>query len=386
MTTTAHRARRSLMLASGIAVAALALAGCSADDAAAPSSSSAAGSSDLAKAVAAAEALPTSYPIPADPISGVSALKGKTVYYIPITQQAPQFTVTGTALKKALGTVGITVQTCDGKGTPTDIGACIGQAQGAGAAGIILDAIPYELAANGLDAARAAGIPVIVSDQGPTDDKYPADATLAYLPAPAPATDTALLQWIAKDSGGKANILINQDADGPWPAAYMKTALAQLKKDCPDCKTTINQVSSANFAQVAPSTSAALLADPSIDYVFTDFAQFLQPTQGGIQSAGVADTVKVVSGAAVLGTYQAVKAGQLAAAAGQAASFQGWQAGDIILRLITKTKVGDYAIPTRLFSPTNIDSVTLTAAAEASGEWFGPTTFPADFKKLWSAE
>jgi len=120
--------------------------------------------------------------------------------------------------------------------------------------------------------------------------------------------------------------------------------------------------------------------------VFTDFAQFLQPTQGGIQSAGVGDSVKVVSGAAVLGTYQAVKSGQLAAAAGQAASFQGWQQADIALRLITKTKVGTYAIPTRLFSPTNIDSITLTAAAEASGEWFGPTTFPADFKKLWGAQ
>ena len=120
--------------------------------------------------------------------------------------------------------------------------------------------------------------------------------------------------------------------------------------------------------------------------MFTDFAQFLQPTQGGIQSAGVGDSVKVVSGAAVLGTYQAVKSGQLAAAAGQAASFQGWQQADIALRLITKTKVGTYAIPTRLFSPTNIDSITLTAAAEASGEWFGPTTFPADFKKLWGAQ
>lgn len=386
MTTTALRARRTLMLASGVALAALALAGCSSSDAAAPTSSSGGSSSGLAKAVAAAEALPTSYPIPTDPIPGVSALAGKTIYYIPITQQAPQFAVTGAALKKALATVDITVQTCDGKGTPTDIGACIGQAQGAGAAGIVLDAVPYELAANGIDAARAAGIPVIVSDQGPTDDKYPADATLAYLPAPAPATDTALLQWIAQDSGGKANILINEDADGPWPAAYMKTALAQLKKDCPDCKTTINKVSSANFPQVAPSTSAALLADPSIDYVFTDFAQFLQPTQGGIQSAGVADSVKVVSGAAVLGTYQAVKSGQLAAAAGQAASFQGWQSADIMLRLITKTKVGEYAIPTRLFSPTNIGSVSLTAAAEASGEWFGPTTFPDDFAKLWSGE
>jgi ribose transport system substrate-binding protein len=47
------------------------------------------------------------------------------------------------------------------------VASCVRQATGAGAAGIITDAIPYGMAENALNAAKAKGIPIIITGQIP---------------------------------------------------------------------------------------------------------------------------------------------------------------------------------------------------------------------------
>jgi ribose transport system substrate-binding protein len=43
-------------------------------------------------------------------------------------------------------------------------------------------------------------------------------------------------------------------------------------------------------------------------------------------------------------------------------------------------------IPLRLIDRTNIGQISnVTAAGEASGEWFGPTTYKTMFANLWGA-
>ncbi|MFK4122603.1 sugar ABC transporter substrate-binding protein [Streptomyces longwoodensis] len=345
------------------------------------------GSSDAVPSAAVGDELATAmqpldaYPVPTARLDKVSSLAGKTIFYIPITKQAPQFTTTEKTLTAAAKTAGLRVQVCDGKGTPTDIGGCIGQATDARAAAIIADAIPYKLAGNGLDAAQKAGIPVVISNQVP-DPAHPASKTLTWVPVPGGEQQVRLFDWITADSKGKANILINQSADGLSPAAYVADGRASLKKNCPDCKLTVNKVSSSNFPLIPSSTSAALLKDPAITYVNSQFEQYLQPTQGGVQQASRTD-IKVVTGSASLGGMKALKAGSLAAVTAQAAAFQGWVNTDAALRLILGQPVPKYTIPTRLFTKDNIGDVQLTEQAELSGEWFGPAGFSEDFKKLW---
>ena len=182
-----HKWKRWLAPGAAITAAAV-LAACSSSSsssssASAPASSSPAASSSarsrrrrarrtpgLAKAqqmVSQLEATTSSYPVPTASISGVSALKGKTVYYIPLVQFIPGFVVTAATMKIALAKVGMNLQVCNGQGQPSAIASCVQQATGAGAAGIITDAIPYGMAQNALDAAKAKGIPIIIADQYP---------------------------------------------------------------------------------------------------------------------------------------------------------------------------------------------------------------------------
>lgn len=370
-----------------VAVVATTLSACgsSSNDTAASSDTSASssgGSSQLAGEVAALSKAQSAYPIPSGALSNVKSLAGKTLYYIPITLQAPQFAATEKSVASAASAAGLKVQTCDGKGTPTDINACVTRATDAKAGAIITDAIPYVLASNSLDAAQKAGIPVLINNQVP-DPSHPASKTLAYIGQDAgSAAEEALAKWVTLDSKGKAQILINQNSDGPSPAQFVAAGQKVYASECPDCKTTINKVSSSNFALVPSSTSAALLKDPNINYVESQFEQFLQPTQTGIQQTSRTG-IKTVAGAAALTSLKAIQSGTLAAAAGQATAYQAWVDVDASLRMMLGQQTPTYTIPVRLFTKDTMSDVKVTDEALASGEWYGPTTFTDDFKKLW---
>ncbi|MFD4960217.1 sugar ABC transporter substrate-binding protein [Microbacterium sp. NPDC058389] len=384
MNTVRFSRARTITAAGVVAIAALALAGCDSTEegSATPSSSASAEAKGLAADVAAAQALPDSYPVPTEAVSDGTALQGATVYYVPITLQSPQFAVTQQAFTEALEALGASVQVCDGQGTPTAVSACIDQGRDAKAAAIVTDAVAYGVAGNSLDAAQAAGIPVVISNQVPNAD-HPDSATLANIPAGGTAQAVSLAQWVTVDSDGQANLLANIGQDGPAPAAFFAAAQEVYDQECPDCVIVENGVSSANFPQIAPSTQSALLANPDTDYVYSQFAQYLQPTLGGIQGAGMSGKAKVLAGSVQLDDLESVADGSLAAAAGQASAFQGWVDADVVLRLVNGDELPEYTIPTRLFTADNIGDIDLTADAEASGEWYGPVDFTDEFKKVW---
>jgi ribose transport system substrate-binding protein len=63
--------------------------------------------------------------------------------------------------------------------------------------------------------------------------------------------------------------------------------------------------------------------------------------------------------------------------------YAGWALSDEVLRMMTKSNPVDETFPSRLFTADNIGSVTLTDAAQASGEWFGDNSYQAAFATLW---
>jgi ribose transport system substrate-binding protein len=382
--------RVSRIVALGAAAAvAITLTACSSSAIPSSSTSSSASDSSLAKIdakVADLQKAASSYAVPKDKMPSLSGVKGKTVFYVPLTQQAPQFAVTQAALQVAFDKVGVKLQVCDGQANPTGVSACLDQATKAQAGAVITDSIPNALAANAFAAVEAAGIPVLNTDQI-EDSAHPAAEKLGYIYAPGSELMVAAADWIISDSKGKGSVVINQSTDGPAPVAYVAAAQKEFSAECPDCTVTINPVSTSNFALIAPSTSSALLKTPNVGYIVTEFEQFLQPTQGGVQQAGKTATVKGVSGAAQLsGLQMLAKKNFLFASVGQASAYQGWISADAVLRMMTGTSGADlpeYTIPIRLFTSDNIGDIKLTDEAQASGEWFGPSNYTDSFLKLW---
>lgn len=385
---TRHRRGRILTAIGAAAAVAVVLAGCSGDGGAPAANGSSSTPSDTSNSQLSEEVDTLSqpldaYPVPTIAVTDVASLAGGTVYYIPITLRAPQFAVTQSGIEAAAKVAGLKVQVCDGQGSPTGVSSCVDQATQAKAAGIITDGIPYDLAANSLDAAQSAGVPVVLSNQIVTS-KHPVSKTFAYVPPAGSEQLVALSQWIALDSGGTANILFNRSTDGPSQIAYVEAATTALPDFCPDCTSTVYDLSSANFAQIPASTSSALLKNPNINYLVSEFAEYLHPASDGVQQAGMTGTVAMLAAASALSNIEQVEQGSVAAATAQAAAYQGWVDLDAVFRLAAGQEVPEYTIPIRLFTEESVQDVTLTAEAEQSGEWFGPTTYTDEFKKLWA--
>lgn len=385
-------------LVPGTALAAAALlAACSSSSSSATATSSSSSASTAAsasspadsgvalaqQAIAKLEATTSSYPVPTASVPGVSKLKGRTVFYIPLLEDVPTFAVAAQTMKAALARAGLKLQVCDGQAQPTAVATCVQQAVGAGAAGIVLDAIPYGMAYSALNAAVAKGVPVLVADQVPQPASTPNTDHVSYLPG---AQDQAsqIAWWTIADSGGKANGIIAEEIDNPSSIASVTDSLAIYKKYCPACVITVKQISASTTALEAAAASSNLQTHPDATYYYTEFEDSLQPTIQGIQQDGKASGISLSVGAGTVNGLGLLKSGSLVKAVVVVdEAYEGWALTDQILRMATGTAPVQETIPTRLFTKQNIGTIQVTTADQASGVWFGSTSFENDFAKLW---
>ncbi|MBK3644714.1 MULTISPECIES: substrate-binding domain-containing protein [Streptomyces] len=376
--------RRWPVSATALLVASAALAGCGSGDATGSSGTTASvpGLSTAEKKVAALQAAVTDYPVPTTPVRGVAKFKGRKVYYIPFLQQIPAFADAARSMREALAKAGLSQQVCDGKAQPSAIAACVQQAMAANAAGIVLDAIPYGMAQNALDAAKAKGIPIVVADQDPPSG-FTNSNQVAYVPG-ATTQPSAIAWWAIADSKGKADLIITESADNPSATKYVTDSLPIYKKYCPGCTVKVKVITASTPALLASNASSNILANPKATYYFTQFEDSLQPTIQGIQQSGRASGISLavtagsVNGLGLLKGNSAVKA---VVAVDEA--YAAYALTDEILRMMTKSGPVEEPFPTRLFTKQNIGDIKVTAATQASGEWFGNDSFHEDFATLW---
>lgn len=393
-----HRSKRWIAPVAVLAATAV-MAGCSssssssgsAPSGSAPSTSTTASattaaSSGVAKAdamVAQLSAVTTKYPVPATPVSGVSALKGKTVYYVPLVAAIPGFAATAVALKGSLAKAGLKLQVCDGQGNPSAIAACVGQATGAGAAGIILDAAPYGMAENALNGAKAKGIPIIIADQYPPAASTVNTDAVTYVPGVVDQP-SQIAWWTIADSKGSANAIIAQEVDSPSSKQYVTNSLSVYSQYCPGCKITLKTITASTNSLLASATSANILANPNATYYYTEFEDSLQPTIQGIQQSARTNISLSVAGGSTDG-LGLLKSGSsvVKAVVTVDEAYAAWALTDEVLRMATKSPPVAETYVSRLFTTQNIGTIQVTPAAENSGAWFGDTSYQSEFAQLW---
>lgn len=390
-----HRWMRWLAPGAALTAAAL-LAACSSGSSSSTSASSSTGASSspsatsstsaglaaAQKMVAQLEATTSAYPVPTADVSGVSKFAGRTVFYIPLDAHIPGFVVTAATMKTALAKAGLKFQECDGQTNPSAIASCVSQAQGVNAAGIVLDAIPYGMAQNALDSAKAKGIPIVIADQ--YSQGAQSSNQVAYVQGVVDQP-SQVAYWLIASSGGKASAIIGEEEDSPSSIAYVQNALPIFKQDCPGCHIVVKPITaSMSDQQITAAVTSNVQTDPTAQYYYTEFEDSLQDTVSGIQAAGKASSVGIaVAGGSVNG-LGLLKSGQLVkAVVAVDQPYAGWALTDEILRMMTKSGPVSETFPSRLFDATNIGSIQVTSAAQDSGAWFGDDSYQASFEKLW---
>lgn len=315
-----------------------------------------------------------------------SGAKGKTVWYIPSDYSVPIFHTISSNMQTALEKAGASLTVCDGKGNPTQFNACFNNAVAQNAGVVIFDSLYSETIAGGIAAANAKKIPVIMgNDQDPTAPlPKGVDAQVSFEYS---LSGRLVSDWIIKDSGGAADVLLTNTTDNPNSSAVLdKGYAAELTKYCSSCKFTTKALSISQWATDLPSiTSSALTANPNINYVVPEYDGMTAFMGPAIKQLGKANSVKVATFNADLAQMQMMANGDLVYVnVGGNNAYEGWAYADQSLRLMTGTKpVANENVPVRVFTRDNVKSLKLTTAAADSGEWYGTADYRSEYQKLW---
>jgi ribose transport system substrate-binding protein len=316
---------------------------------------------------------------PGDKLDANKLPKSGEFWYVSLSQEIPVLSIEQDALKQAAAALGMKVNICDSKFQPAVAAACVNSAIDAKATGIFTDSIATESIGTAVTNAEKAGVPIVAMSAIGTNTKG-----VTYHSNGDQLSHAVTAQWVIADSKGKAQVLQTKVQDDPGAIDDITSGSAPEFNKCNGCKVTHVSYTAQTVPSVPSVVSSGLLRNPNINYGFPQF-DFLVPLfKSGVQTAGYANKMKVVSTNAVLSDMKLVKSGDQAADAGSNRNYSGWNAMDSMLRMLQGMPVSDKStVPVRVFDKTNIGSVTLTVDAAESGEWFGPLTYQKDFVTLW---
>jgi hypothetical protein len=128
------------------------------------------------------------------------------------------------------------------------------------------------------------------------------------------------------------------------------------------------------------------VANPSVNTIVPVFDFLVEDDQPIIQSAHANARIIIGTQNADLAPMQQLAAGNTAVKVevGDPTSWEGWGEVDQALRGILGMKpAANENVPTRLFEPSNIKQVNLSAN---QATWYGNAKFSADYETLWGVK
>ena len=372
--------RQRMLRHAPIAVAALALASGVAACGSGSDSSATSGGDSSALSTATQKTFdsfskPMTWPGPDDP---VKAPAGKSLTVVICGSQGITCVRVGNGVKAAAEALGYNVKIVDGRSQPQVWNQAVQAAVAEKTDGIVLAAVPPALVADAIGKAQAAKIPVaaVLSVAGPP--------TEVGVEIDRPEVARANSAWIAKDSGGKANVMIVRDDEFPETKVTADAYKTELPKACSGC--TVKADTSFTLAlasqRLAGDVTQALRNNPDINYIVLPFDTVTTFVTQGIREAGKTGKVKIVGLGGDPPSIDALKAGDMAESFGTQAEWMGWDAVDGLVRTFAGQPVPDRSATTK--SNYLVTGRYVTKDNLPSGDhWDGDFDYPSKFKELW---
>lgn len=277
--------------------------------------------------------------------------------------------------QEAAAALGWTSTIIDGKFDPSTWNSAVQQAVTGGADGIVLLAVTPALIQGGLDRARAAKVPVVdvYQPRFPGAPAIDGDVTSDHV-----AAGKAVADWIAKDSGGKARVLILDVAELPETIKRNDALADELGRVCPNCAVERQKFSAALAAQrLATLVTTQLRQHPDTTYVTGPYDATGTFIAQGIRQAQMTGKVKFLNFEGNPIGFDLMKGGEQAAELAVAAPFAGWLAVDLLARkLAGQPHPDDVTIPQRFF---------VAGATPPTGDrgWDTDFDYRAALDKVW---
>ena len=374
----ATRTRRTAAAAAAVVLGSLALAACGGDDESGGGSGESASSGGGNASVEAAQKIvdESSADIAfKGPTEGPKPASGKSLAVVTCAAAASGCVRVATGVKEAGKLLGWNVRVLDGQGQAAGQNSAIQQAVSQGVDGIVLVAIDAKSVNQGMAAAKSKDIPV-VSIQADNEVGTGTGQVFAEPDSGSKVAGSSLGAWTVVDSGGKAKAATLSTTELVVTRNRADSFKAEVEK-CDGCEVVKQEtyLLSSAIKDVPLKVSSMLQANPDMQYLFVDVAQYGALAAQAIQSAG--KDVKVLSVDCNPDDLEAIRGGNspVKACAGHALETGGWAAvGALNLALNGETDASEFVVPTKLIDKDN---------APEGDLWRGDFDPAAEYGKLW---
>jgi ribose transport system substrate-binding protein len=339
---------------------------------------------DEAKALVAQHSkLPTFEP-PGEAFDAKKCMADKKVFVIPLTNANPFNVAISQGMEQAAKLVGFQLRSWETQMSPDQWAQGINTAVQEGYDLIDLQGgLPPEFLVPQITEARSKGVKVTTTHNYDATTQTAPDFLDGSANTDYVTVGKIIAAWTIAKTDGNVNAVV-LGPDEITPTTPLKTAILDyLKEHCPSCKTQyINTPVTEWATKIQPSVEAALLADPTINYVlpvYDSMSQFVVPA---IQSAN--SNAKIVSYNGTPFVLDMMRDGDIVEMnVGESLGWVGMAGIDADMRLLC-------GLPpvTKLNTPAYIfdDSNVATAGNPATfNDGYGDAHV-AGFKKLWGLE
>lgn len=248
---------------------------------------------------------------------------------------------------------------------------------------VILAGTPQELWLDQIPRFEAAGVALIPYFIGPAtlSETVPANIASPYLDQ---TLARHIVQWLIADSGGDANVLVQNVGGSPTINGWVENVERELADLCPDCEVSVIENSGAQATGGTGATTAIvsqLRADPSLDYFISYNAAFFPGLSQALENAGL--DVRIASISPLPQNVSDIMNGDPRSGAFIALNprYVGWLSVDAALRYsVGAPQLPDdqALLPVKLVTPESVE--------ESDADFDAPTDYRDEFLSLWQVE
>jgi ribose transport system substrate-binding protein len=390
--------RRPVEAVLGVACAlALGVAACGGSDSSSSNSASSGGNSGAAgpglkeaKSLVTKAQAPVGWKEPGPAVTNASQVQGKTLFYIAAGLNTPFTQGVVRGLKGATAALGMKLVVTGG-GDPATAARLMEQGIGRHADAIAVQAFEINSLSAPIKAAKAAGIPVIMIEQGEPAMPTAQEKNLGVgglVSASFAFSGRSIAQLATAETNGKANVVAFDAPEAGINQPYVEALKTEFARLCEGCKLKITHAPLAQWQTGLPGlTTSALKADPNVNFIIPLFDGMVATTTPSVLALNKQDSVKIASWDGDSAVLQNVQKGgtPVMADGGSPLPWYGWAIVDQTIRVMTgMDPVADENIPSRLFTKDNTQGLQLVAGKE--GSWYGTADYEAEYKKLWGLQ
>ena len=350
------------------------------------SASGGSGGASQAKKLVSQEEQPPKFTGPTSKVN-IAKAKGKTVYYVSLTEEIPALHEWGVVLGQQLQAAGVHIQKCDAKGSPDGITTCLTQALAAKPDMIVAQALDTKFIASYISRAKAQGIKFVTAQTGtpglPTVSGDDAEVTFDY-----PQVGRILADWFVADSGcTKGGAADHHQHLQPAAVGGRGGRHPERGQEAvPDLSMpSVQNVLIPDWpTKLSTTTRSLLTANPNLNYVlplYDGMTIYMVPAINGILAAKSRVKVASFNATPVVIQNELVKQSPLAADVGGPNQWYGVALADQALRVLAgQPPVANENVPLRLFTRDNVSSID---PKKDESTWYGSVNPICEYHKLW---